>query len=100
MGPPRRNHSGYGNVSAQIVSCAARSTNKRAQPSVQAVTPEPSAVAVYWNVGVIEIQSQSQVLRRRDPFYSVIFDQFSHVCVYHHNGSKMEKQGFEHYVFV
>jgi hypothetical protein len=29
-----------------------------------------------------------------------IFDQFSHVCVYHHNGSKWEKQGFEGTMFL
>ncbi|EED78637.1 predicted protein [Postia placenta Mad-698-R] len=36
-----------------------------------------------------------KVLRRRDPSIVKIADAFSHVCVYHHNGSKWEKQGFE-----
>ncbi|KII84666.1 hypothetical protein PLICRDRAFT_57628 [Plicaturopsis crispa FD-325 SS-3] len=41
-----------------------------------------------------------KVLRRRDPSIVSIFDQFSHVCVYHHNGSKWEKQGFEGSMFL
>jgi hypothetical protein len=41
-----------------------------------------------------------KVLRRRDPSIVSIFDQFSHVCVYHHNGEKWEKQGFEGSMFL
>ncbi|KAF8881779.1 hypothetical protein BD779DRAFT_1675290 [Infundibulicybe gibba] len=41
-----------------------------------------------------------KVLRRRDPSILSIFDQFSHVCVYHHNGKKWEKQGFEGSMFL
>lgn len=41
-----------------------------------------------------------KVLRRRDPSIVSIFDQFSHVCVYHHNGNKWEKQGFEGSMFL
>ncbi|KAM6492332.1 hypothetical protein JOM56_012056 [Amanita muscaria] len=41
-----------------------------------------------------------KVLRRRDPSIISIFDQFSHVCVYHHNGMKWEKQGFEGSMFL
>ncbi|KAF8636045.1 hypothetical protein AX17_003840 [Amanita inopinata Kibby_2008] len=41
-----------------------------------------------------------KVLRRRDPSIVSIFDQFSHVCVYHHNGKKWEKQGFEGSMFL
>jgi hypothetical protein len=41
-----------------------------------------------------------KVLRRRDPSIISIFDQFSHVCVYHHNGNKWEKQGYEGSMFL
>ncbi|TFK41693.1 hypothetical protein BDQ12DRAFT_720525 [Crucibulum laeve] len=41
-----------------------------------------------------------KVLRRRDPSITSIFDQFSHVCLYHHNGKKWEKQGFEGTMFL
>ncbi|KAI3605865.1 hypothetical protein WG66_012400 [Moniliophthora roreri] len=41
-----------------------------------------------------------KVLRRRDPSIVSIFDQFSHVCVYHHNGEKWEKHGYEGSMFL
>ncbi|KAK1220306.1 hypothetical protein PQX77_016931 [Marasmius sp. AFHP31] len=41
-----------------------------------------------------------KVLRRRDPSITSIFDQFSHVCVYHHNGEKWEKHGYEGSMFL
>ncbi|KAJ4485477.1 hypothetical protein J3R30DRAFT_3233386, partial [Lentinula aciculospora] len=41
-----------------------------------------------------------KVLRRRDPSILRIFDQFSHVCVYHHNGECWEKKGFEGSMFL
>jgi len=41
-----------------------------------------------------------KVVRRRDPSIVSIFDQFSHVCVYHHNGDKWEKQGYEGSMFL
>ncbi|KAF5351139.1 hypothetical protein D9756_008338 [Leucocoprinus leucothites] len=44
--------------------------------------------------------SNLKVLRRRDPSIISIFDQFSHVCVYHHNGQKWEKHGFEGSMFL
>ncbi|KAG6855874.1 hypothetical protein H0H87_009828 [Tephrocybe sp. NHM501043] len=45
-------------------------------------------------------QHNLKVLRRRDPSISSIFDQFSHVCLYHHNGTKWEKQGYEGSMFL
>ncbi|KXN82250.1 hypothetical protein AN958_02800 [Leucoagaricus sp. SymC.cos] len=45
-------------------------------------------------------QSNLKVLRRRDPSIISIFDQFSHVCVYHHNGQKWEKHGYEGSMFL
>ncbi|KAI0044785.1 hypothetical protein FA95DRAFT_1574238 [Auriscalpium vulgare] len=41
-----------------------------------------------------------KVLRRHDPSIVSIFDQFSHVCLYHHNGEKWEKKGFEGSMFL
>jgi len=41
-----------------------------------------------------------KVLRRHDPSIVSIFDQFSHVCLYHHNGTKWEKKGFEGSMFL
>jgi hypothetical protein len=41
-----------------------------------------------------------KVLRRRDSSIVSIFDQFSHVCVYHHNGEKWEKHGYEGTMFL
>ncbi|EDR02118.1 uncharacterized protein LACBIDRAFT_310039 [Laccaria bicolor S238N-H82] len=41
-----------------------------------------------------------KVLRRRDPSIISIFDQFSHVCVYHHDGKKWEKHGYEGSMFL
>ncbi|RDB27625.1 hypothetical protein Hypma_003804 [Hypsizygus marmoreus] len=45
-------------------------------------------------------QHNLKVLRRRDPSILSIFDQFSHVCLYHHNGTKWEKQGYEGSMFL
>ncbi|KAF9564536.1 hypothetical protein CPC08DRAFT_760148 [Agrocybe pediades] len=41
-----------------------------------------------------------KVLRRRDPSITSIFDQFSHVCVYHHDGQQWLKQGYEGTMFL
>ena len=41
-----------------------------------------------------------KVLRRRDPSIVSIFDQFSHVCLYHHDGEKWEKKGYEGSMFL
>ncbi|KAL0576006.1 hypothetical protein V5O48_005973 [Marasmius crinis-equi] len=45
-------------------------------------------------------ENNLKVLRRRDPSIINIFDQFSHVCVYHHNGEKWEKHGYEGSMFL
>jgi hypothetical protein len=41
-----------------------------------------------------------KVLRRHDPTIVSIFDQFSHVCLYHHDGVKWEKKGYEGTMFL
>ena len=40
------------------------------------------------------------VLKRRDPSIVTILDQFSHVCLYHFDGKKWEKQGYEGSMFL
>ncbi|KAF8799733.1 hypothetical protein BYT27DRAFT_7217468 [Phlegmacium glaucopus] len=41
-----------------------------------------------------------KVLRRRDPSIISIFDQFSHVCIYHHDGQHWSKHGYEGSMFL
>lgn len=41
-----------------------------------------------------------KVLRRHDPTIVSIFDQFSHVCLYNHDGKKWEKKGYEGSMFL
>ncbi|PIL27329.1 transporter [Ganoderma sinense ZZ0214-1] len=41
-----------------------------------------------------------KVLLRREPSITAIIDQFSHVCLYHHNGQKWEKHGYEGSMFL
>ncbi|PPQ74543.1 hypothetical protein CVT26_007935 [Gymnopilus dilepis] len=45
-------------------------------------------------------QHNLKVLRKRDPSIMSIFDQFSHVCIYHHDGSKWSKHGYEGTMFL
>ncbi|KAJ7600555.1 hypothetical protein C8J56DRAFT_11653 [Mycena floridula] len=45
-------------------------------------------------------QLNLKVLQRREPSITSFFHQFSHVCVYHHDGEKWEKQGFEGTMFL
>ncbi|KAI1798409.1 hypothetical protein LXA43DRAFT_876456 [Ganoderma leucocontextum] len=45
-------------------------------------------------------QSNMKVLLRREPSITAIVDQFSHVCLYHHNGQKWEKHGYEGSMFL
>ncbi|KAK2465071.1 hypothetical protein APHAL10511_002879 [Amanita phalloides] len=63
----------------------------------------PASAQPHPNVGMSPVSRYNhnlKVLRRRDPSIISIFDQFSHVCVYHHNGTKWEKQGFEGSMFL
>lgn len=45
-------------------------------------------------------ENNLKVLRRREPSILSIFDQFSHVCVYHFKENKWEKQGYEGSMFL
>ncbi|KAH9940681.1 hypothetical protein B0H21DRAFT_780296 [Amylocystis lapponica] len=90
---PRRHRSSSSAVSAH----GGTSRPQRAQPQPPQPPLPPSrqlgmTPAVYEN--------NMKVLHRREPSILSIFDQFSHVCLYHHNGSKWEKQGFEGSMFL
>jgi hypothetical protein len=66
-------------------------------------TPQSGAVKPERNLGMSPASRYNhnlRVLRRRDPSILSIFDQFSHVCVYHHNEGKWEKQGYEGSMFL
>jgi len=102
MAPSRRIPSN-GHISVQNSHSHANSSRQskaqrhRSQPSISATHPEQP------NLGMSPASRYNhnlKVLRRRDPSIVSIFDQFSHVCVYHHNGKKWEKQGFEGSMFL
>ncbi|EKM76300.1 hypothetical protein AGABI1DRAFT_131392 [Agaricus bisporus var. burnettii JB137-S8] len=73
-----------------------RQQKHRSQLSASSSAPPPNARMS----PASRYHSNLKVLRRRDPSITSIFDQFSHVCVYHHNGKKWEKQGFEGSMFL
>ncbi|EPQ53469.1 hypothetical protein GLOTRDRAFT_139704 [Gloeophyllum trabeum ATCC 11539] len=62
--------------------------------------PQPSPSAGLGMSAASRYQHNLKVLRRRDPSIVSIFDQFSHVCLYHHNGKAWEKKGFEGSMFL
>ncbi|KAG6905824.1 hypothetical protein DXG01_000530 [Tephrocybe rancida] len=73
------------------------------EPPHSPLTQQPGAVIKPTGTGMTpasRYQHNLKVLRRRDPSISSIFNQFSHVCLYHHNGTKWEKQGFEGSMFL
>lgn len=95
MGPPRRARS---NSSVSTHS----QQHRHRQPQLQESTPPetPSAQSHLGMSPQSRYLSNMKVVRRRDPSIVSIFDQFSHVCVYHHNGDKWEKQGYEGSMFL
>ncbi|PBK73770.1 hypothetical protein ARMSODRAFT_952844 [Armillaria solidipes] len=77
--------------------------NQRIRPQPSDPTPSPPPPQAKPNLGMSPMSRYNhnlKVLRRRDPSITTIFDQFSHVCVYHHNGSKWEKLGYEGSMFL
>lgn len=64
---------------------------------MHAASPPPPSGA---HAAAYKYEHNLKVLRRRDPSIEAIFDQFSHVCVYHHDGTRWEKQGFEGTMFL
>ncbi|KAJ6572007.1 hypothetical protein B0H19DRAFT_1132175 [Mycena capillaripes] len=85
---PNLSHSNMHNESPKL----SRAQRHRPQPSVEQPNLGMSPEARY--------NHNLKVLRRRDPSIISIFDQFSHVCVYHHNGQTWEKNGFEGSMFL
>lgn len=65
-------------------------------PVVSAPSPQPSSGMT----AVSRYNQNLKVLRRNDPSIVSIIDQFSHVCLYHHNGAKWEKKGYEGSMFL
>lgn len=73
------------------------------QPATMSTPPLRPASATQNGAGMSAASRYThnlKVLRRRDPSILRIFDQFSHVCVYHHNGEHWEKKGFEGSMFL
>ncbi|KAG6329469.1 hypothetical protein ID866_9620, partial [Astraeus odoratus] len=102
MGPPRRARS------QSSVSNHNSTHNRSKQPATHSHAPREwpqpdSTPQTQPHLGMSPASRYSanmKVMRRRDPSIVSIFDQFSHVCVYHHNGDKWEKQGYEGSMFL
>lgn len=77
-----------------------RTEYPRQQKSQRHQSQQPSVAPNLGMSPAARYNHNLKVLRRRDPSIVSIFDQFSHVCVYHHNGNKWEKQGFEGSMFL
>ena len=45
-------------------------------------------------------QHNLKVIQRHDPSITSLFDQFPHVCVYHHKGDEWRKKGCEGAMFL
>ncbi|KAJ7154711.1 hypothetical protein C8R46DRAFT_1118172 [Mycena filopes] len=89
---PPSNHANRSNMATDSPK-PSRSQRHRPQPSVEQQPNLGMSPEARYNHNL-------KVLRRRDPSIISIFDQFSHVCVYHHNGQTWEKNGFEGSMFL
>ncbi|KAG2363966.1 hypothetical protein BDR07DRAFT_1402913 [Suillus spraguei] len=95
MGPPRRARS-----NSSVSTHSQQHRHRQPQLSVPTPPETPSAPSHLGMSPQSRYLSNMKVVRRRDPSIVSIFDQFSHVCVYHHNGDKWEKQGYEGSMFL
>ena len=89
-------------LNANVDASSSSKPQRRPQPPGPQ-TPQTIATKQEPNLGMSPASRYNhnlKVLRRRDPSILSIFDQFSHVCVYHHNGNNWEKQGFEGSMFL
>ena len=94
----RRARSGSNTNNTQIIrNNAGNNTNLNQPRAVDNEFPIPTAAGM--SPGS-RYNHNLKVLRRRDPSIVSIFDQFSHVCLYHHNGEKWEKKGYEGSMFL
>ncbi|KAI0367190.1 hypothetical protein BV20DRAFT_970836 [Pilatotrama ljubarskyi] len=89
--PPRR-HRSTSNAHAASLQNVPPPTQRTQTPSSATQRQLGMLPAVY--------QSNMKVLLRREPSITAIIDQFSHVCLYHHNGQKWEKHGYEGSMFL
>lgn len=63
-------------------------------------TQSPATQQRQHGLSPVIYENNLKVLRRREPSITSIFDQFSHVCVYHYHANKWEKQGYEGSMFL
>lgn len=93
----RRARSGSNANITQIVRNNAGNANANQLRSVDNESPIPTAAGMSPSS---RYDHNLKVLRRRDSSIVSIFDQFSHVCLYHYNGEKWEKKGYEGSMFL
>lgn len=85
------------NTSAQVLQNNSRNAHLNQLRALTNQSPHPAVGGMSPNS---RYNHNLKVLRRRDPSIVSIFDQFSHVCLYHHNGEKWEKKGYEGSMFL
>ena len=98
MGPPRRNPPQSSSISQMDSQSTFPRTPQRTPAQEQVPSASPTA-----SLGMSPASRYNynlKVLRRRDPSIISIFDQFSHVCVYHHDGQQWSKHGYEGSMFL
>ena len=98
MGPPRRNPPQSTSISQMDSQPTFPRTPQRTPAQEQGPSDSPTA-----SLGMSPASRYNynlKVLRRRDPSIISIFDQFSHVCVYHHDGQQWSKHGYEGSMFL
>ncbi|KIJ61463.1 hypothetical protein HYDPIDRAFT_115942 [Hydnomerulius pinastri MD-312] len=113
MGPPRRarSNSSVSNYNAPANHNHNHNYNHNQrfrQPSTHPPLPDdpphqdpvPQSQSALGMSSASRYMANMKVVRSRDRSIVSIFDQFSHVCVYHHNGDKWEKQGYEGSMFL
>ena len=101
MGPPRRNPPQSTSISQMDSKSALPRTPQRTpaqeQDSSGSQSPQTASLGMS---PASRYNYNLKVLRRRDPSIISIFDQFSHVCVYHHDGQQWSKHGYEGSMFL
>lgn len=87
------------NTMSQPTSTAYRSMESIPGASMQSgtQTPQPPSLGM---TPASRYDHNLRVMRRRDPSILSIIDQFSHVCVYYHDGHTWLKHGVEGSMFL
>ena len=99
MGPPRRNPPQSSTSTSQMDSQSTFPRTPQRTPA-QELVPSASPTASLGMSPASRYNYNLKVLRRRDPSIISIFDQFSHVCIYHHDGQQWSKHGYEGSMFL